>query len=252
MSKALVVGGANGIGLAISHVLAEQDDIEKVYIVDKVKVASEFDLNKFESIKFDLSSDNFDLFDNFEEVDILIITAGFGKLALFDDIEESYITDSFKVNAIAPIKIIKKFYHRINSKKRFMCMVMGSISGFMSSPFFSVYSATKASLKIFIESVNVELEKSGSVNRILNVCPGSINGTSFANGETKLQLIKPLAEDFLNHLYAGEDLYIPQYEEIFKYVLERYHKDFRAEGRHSYDYKMNSGRINNSEINKII
>ena len=26
-------------------------------------------------------------------------------------------------------------------------------------------------------------------------------------------------------------------------VLERYGKDFREEGRHSYDYKLNSGRI---------
>jgi len=26
-------------------------------------------------------------------------------------------------------------------------------------------------------------------------------------------------------------------------VLERYHADFRAEGRHSYDYKLASGRV---------
>ncbi len=33
------------------------------------------------------------------------------------------------------------------------------------------------------------------------------------------------------------------YEEVFREVLERYHTDFRAEGRHSYDYKLASGRI---------
>ena len=27
-------------------------------------------------------------------------------------------------------------------------------------------------------------------------------------------------------------------------VLERYHADFRAEGEHSYDYKIESGRLN--------
>ena len=36
------------------------------------------------------------------------------------------------------------------------------IAGFMSSPFFSVYGASKAALKIFIESINVELEKNGT------------------------------------------------------------------------------------------
>lgn len=33
---------------------------------------------------------------------------------------------------------------------------MVSIVGFMYSPFFSVYAATKAALNVFIESVNVE------------------------------------------------------------------------------------------------
>ncbi len=76
---------------------------------------------------------------------------------------------------------------------------MVSIAGFMSSPFFSLYGATKASLKIFIESVNVELEKAGAVNRILNVSPGSIKGTSFNSGKTDLSLTSTLAKDSIIH-----------------------------------------------------
>ena len=120
---------------------------------------------------------------------------------------------------------------------------MVSIAGFMSSPFFSVYGASKAALKIFIESVNVELEKSGTTNRILNVSPGSIKGTSFNQGKTDLQQTKQLASEIIDHLNNKDDLFIPQYEEIFKEVLNRYHKDFRAEGSHSYDYKIASGRV---------
>ena len=120
------------------------------------------------------------------------------------------------------------------------CGVMVSIAGFMSSPFFSVYGATKAALKIFIESVNVELEKAGTTNRILNVSPGSIKGTSFNQGKTDLSLTMPLAEEIILHLENKDDLFIPQYEEVFKNVLARYQTDFRAEGRHSYEYKLNS------------
>lgn len=79
---------------------------------------------------------------------------------------------------------------------------MVSIAGFMSSPFFAVYGATKAALKIFIESVNVELEKSGSCNRILNVSPGSIKGTSFNNGKTDLTALEILASDIIKNLKA--------------------------------------------------
>ena len=79
------------------------------------------------------------------------------------------------------------------SHEAFYCGVMVSIAGFMSSPFFAVCGATKASLKIFIESVNVELEKSGTQNRILNVSPGFIAGTSFNNGKTDLTTTRPMA-----------------------------------------------------------
>ena len=112
-----------------------------------------------------------------------------------------------------------------------------------SSPFFSVYGASKAALKIFIESINVELEKGGTRNRILNVSPGSIKGTSFNQGKTDLSQTSVLAKEIVRHLEMKDDLFIPQYEEIFKHVLARYQKDFREEGRHSYEYKLMSGRI---------
>ena len=127
--------------------------------------------------------------------------------------------------------------------KEFYCGVMGSIAGFMSSPLFAVYGATKAALKIFIESVNVELEMAGSKNRILNVSPGSIKGTSFYNGGNDLSQTTALAREIIENMRAHNDLFIPMYDEVFREVLERYHTDFRAEGRHSYEYKMNSGRV---------
>jgi len=52
-----------------------------------------------------------------------------------------------------------------------------------------------------------------------------------------------MANAIIEHLEAKDDLFIPQYDEVFKNVLARYHADFRAEGEHSYDYKLNSGRV---------
>jgi short-subunit dehydrogenase len=172
-----------------------------------------------------------------------MITAGFGRLALFKDLGEEYIVDSMNVNATAVMRIIHRFYDRISSCNDFYCGVMVSIAGFMSSPFFSVYAASKAALRIFIESLNVELEKGGTSNRILNVSPGSIKGTSFNSGKTDLSVTKELAEAIVRHLEAKDDLYIPQYEEVFRNVLQRYHDDFREEGRRSYEYKLKSGRL---------
>ncbi len=243
MKRILIVGGASGIGLSLANVLSQKQETEKIYIVDKKPMSLEYSNTKTDSFIFDLKQEDYSFFDRFEDIDSLIITAGFAKLSLFKDISEDYINNSFIVNSLAPIRIIKRFYDKILSKEDFFCGVMVSISGFMSSPFYSVYAATKASLKIFIESVNVELCKEGTTNRILNISPGSIKGTSFNGGKTDLIQTQILANQILQHLEAKDDLFIPQYEEIFKQVLERYHQDFRKEGLHSYDYKLNSGRI---------
>lgn len=188
MRKALVVGGANGIGLSIATELAKRTDIEKVYIVDKSPLSEEFANEKFEVHQFNLTLEDYSIFDKFQDVDTLMITAGFGRLALFKDMDESMIPLSFNVNTIPVMRIIKRFYHKLESQQDFYCGVMVSIAGFMSSPFFSIYAATKAALKVFIESVNVELLKAGSTNQILNVSPGSLKGTSFTNGKTDLSV----------------------------------------------------------------
>lgn len=238
MKKALVVGGANGIGLSIATELANRTDIEKVYIVDKALLSDEFVNEKFEAYQLDLTQEDYSVFDKFQDIDTLMITAGFGRLALFKDVDENMISLSFNVNTIPVMRIIKRFYHKLEAQQDFYCGVMVSIAGFMSSPFFSIYAATKAALKVFIESVNVELLKAGSTNQILNVSPGSLKGTSFTNGKTDLSVTAPMARAIIAEIKKKNDLFIPQYEEVFKTVLQRYQDDFRKEGAHSYDYKL--------------
>lgn len=243
MKRILIVGGANGIGLSIAMELAKRPQTEKVYIVDKNPLKSQYAQAPVEGFQFDLTNEDYSFFDRFSDIDALMITAGFGELALFKDVTWKYVENSFKVNTLAVIRLIQCFYDKLSGSHDFYCGVMGSIAGFMSSPFFAVYGATKAALKIFIESVNVELEKAGTSNRILNVSPGTIKGTSFYKGETDLEMTKDLAKLIIQHLESKDDLFIPQYDEVFKNVLERYHNDFREEGRHSYDYKLSSGRV---------
>ena len=241
--NALIVGGASGVGLSVATLLSLREDVEKVVVVDRSPVREEFLTPKMESVLFDLTEENYAVFDRFPETNLLFVTAGFGRLALFEDVQEEEIARYFQVNTIPAMRIIHHFYDQLLGKEDFHCGVMVSIAGFMTSPFFSLYGASKAALKIFIESVNVELEKAGSSNRILNVSPGSIKGTGFYKGETDLSMLKPLSEQIIAHLLAKDDLFIPQYDEVFHTVLERYHADFREEGRHSYDYKAASGRM---------
>lgn len=248
MKRILIVGGSNGIGLSMAVILAGRDIVDKIYIIDKAPFPEHLMNGKIDFHQFDLEQDDYSILALFSDIDTLIITSGFGHLALFKDIEESLIESYFKVNTIPVIRIIKHFYDKLAAEDDFYCGVMVSIAGFMSSPFFSVYAASKAALKVFIESVNVELEKAGSTNRILNVSPGYIRGTNFNNGGTDLSQLEELGKQILTELERKNDLFIPQYESIYQEVLRRYSKDFRAEGRHSYEYKLSDrrGTDNNS------
>ena len=114
---------------------------------------------------------------------------------------------------------------------------MVSIAGRLSSPLFSVYSATKAALNKFIEAVNVELDIQGSRNRILEVSPGSIKGTGFTGGDSQPEMTSGLAGEIIRKAELHEELYIPQYEEIFKGVLARYAADAHKFGVESFWHK---------------
>ncbi len=241
MKKALVIGGANGIGLAMALLLAKE--YEQVTIIDKVSSNMEMPNNVVIEIA-NLLNSNLSFLANHHDIDTLIITAGFGRVTRFENITEVEISNCFQVNSVAVTKILCHYYPRMQQTENFYCAVMGSIAGLVSSPLFSLYAATKAAICRLTESLNIELEKSGTDNRILNVSPGSIKGTRFNGGDNDLTQTSLLAKEIIKRMYCHSTLYIPQYEEVFKGVIDRYHTDPHQYGVDSYEYKMNCGRFN--------
>ena len=236
--KALVIGGCSGIGLSIVLNLSRRTDYDCIYVLDKKVFPTEFRTEKIKSIVCDLSTYDDSYMNGFDDIQSLFITAGFGHLKLFQELTQDYIHNIFSVNAIAPIQIIRHFYERLLSKEDFYCAIMVSIAGRLSSPLFSVYSATKSALSKFIEAINIELEVQGSKNRVLEVSPGSIMGTGFSGGVSDPEQTKDLAEEIIDRAYSHEELFIPQYEEIYKDVIKRYETDAHSFGIDSFWYKM--------------
>ena len=235
--RALVVGGSSGIGLSIVLNLVSRQEYDRVYVIDKAVFPAEYLTEKVHAEICDLSLGDYSCLSRMEDINALYITAGFGHLKFFQDLTESYIQSSFSVNAIAPIQIIRHYYDRLLSKEVFYCGVMVSIAGRLSSPLFSVYSATKAALSKFIEAVNVELDVQGSKNRILEVSPGSMKGTGFTGGVSHPEMTAELAGEIIRRAQAHEGLFIPQYDGVFKGVIERYEADAHRFGVESYWYK---------------
>ena len=246
--SAVVIGGSNGIGLSVARQLIADNyhvNILDICVPDPKLLESDgytyhfFDaLDPDDNLLCELKED--------ERVDFLMITAGIGRVADFEYLHETEIVRIMRINAEATIKTIRAFYDRIKSNSPFYCGVMGSIAGLVSSPMFSVYAASKAAVCRFVESVNIELEESGTPNRILNVSPGSVKGTRFNGGENNVSLTRDLADQIVTRMKKSETLFIPD-EEIYGGVIERYRRDAHEFGLSSYKYKKESGRAVNEK-----
>lgn len=250
MKKALVVGGGNGIGLAISLKLLE-NGYDHIYIVGK-DIAETKDIPENKKAEFNaktsfqkvnLTQGEYQVFDNIKDIDTLIITAGFGRVAPFEELTDWEIDNLIKCNELAVIQIIKKYYEKIKAQEKFYCAVMGSIAGYICSPLFSVYSAAKSGVCRFIENINAELAHNGYQNRILNVSPGSLKGTKFNGGQNSLETLNEIVNEIISRMSNSEMLFIPQYEEVYKGVINRAQENPIKFGKESYEYKVSSGRI---------
>lgn len=249
MKKALVVGGSNGMGLAVTSTLIGRG--YQVIVLDR----NEGDLDKLNEGSYtytycDLLDFNEELFNDLssdKDIEVLFISAGVGRIADFKAHHIAEIDKMFTIDTTSALKILRIFYDRIMARDTFYTGVMGSISGWMSSPAASVYAGAKAGLVRTIESINIELESEGTANRILDVSPASFKGSKFNGGVNDLTATTPLAEEIIEHLMNQDTLFIPQYEETFKGVLERYHNDPHEYGLHSYQYKKDSGRMDNGK-----
>lgn len=236
--KALIVGGSSGIGAAIVKELVESG-YEKVYIADRTEPEEES--SKTEFIRLNLVSDDVEALGQLD-VDTLFITAGIGRLDYFGTNSTTEIENSFKVNTLSVIKLVKAFWDKIHSEEDFLCGVMSSIAGHVSSPLYAVYSASKAAVSRFVESLNAELCGEGFKNRILDVSPGNIKGTRFHGGENNFSLLKPLASEILEKLGSKETLFIPNFE-VYGGVLQRYSNNPEEFGVSSYKYKLEQNNL---------
>ena len=125
-NSAIVIGGSNGIGLAIAASLMEKGYF--VYILDVVSADTLLDqcVGKYEYIYFDVRRPDYELLKRFKhdhKLKVLMITAGIGRVSALENLHPVEIQKTMEINT-APIQMLHFFYERIKSADSFLCGVM--------------------------------------------------------------------------------------------------------------------------------
>lgn len=104
------------------------------------------------------------------DVDWLVNNAGFGTVGPFHTMPVARELDQIALNVEAPVELTGRLVPPMVRRRRGVVMNVASIGAYLPSPNMATYTATKAFVLSFTESIAVELGDSGV--RVLCVCPG--------------------------------------------------------------------------------
>ncbi len=178
----LMTGAASGIGAELCRLFAR--DGSSVVLVDKNQnglektrsaLAGKFGIQTI-SLVYDLSSPESaeqiyrDLQTQYIEIDVLVNNAGFGTFGNFWETDLARDKALINVNVMAPMLLTKLFLPGMVKRRRGKILNVGSVSGFLASPYASTYYSSKAFLLSFSQGLATSLKGSGVTVTI--VCPG--------------------------------------------------------------------------------
>lgn len=162
MKIALVTGATSGIGRTFVEILLNKNyvvyglgrDFSKNIIENKNFTSISCDLRKLDEIEKNLN--------NLKNIDfsLIINSAGIGYFAPHEELNIFKIRDMISVNLQAPL-IISQFFLRSLKKNKGTIINVSSVTAKKISPLGAAYSATKAGLSHFGESLFEEVRKYG-------------------------------------------------------------------------------------------
>jgi NAD(P)-dependent dehydrogenase (short-subunit alcohol dehydrogenase family) len=185
---AIVTGGSSGIGFAIARMLLDEGYGVTVAARRPEKLAEAVRQlaqsgGEVESVAVNMAADDAAAQvvaahrERFGRLDVLVNNAGVGVGALVGDIETKRLDMQLGVNLRAVILFYREAVELLRAAgaehRNALVVNTSSISGKSGEPWLSVYSATKAAVVGFTESMNKELGNDGIKSTAL--CPAFVD-----------------------------------------------------------------------------
>ncbi len=238
----LITGASSGIGYEMAYQLAEkaynlilvartesrlqqmQRDLSNKYgVLVHYFIADLSDVNAAKNLYERVKAEN--LF-----VSHLVNNAGAGNYGQFTETPLEEELNMIQLNISSLVTLTKLFAKDMVSRKSGRIMNIGSVLSFLPFPYYTVYSATKAFVMAFSETLAAELEGTGvTVNSLY---PGTTD-TGFTTEEmkaTNLYKSKPMhpevvAEMGVRHLLSGRGKKVTGFQNWFNSNIPRFVPD---------------------------
>lgn len=175
---ALVTGSASGLGLAIAEELQKKN--YRIIGLGRRKPA---DVDEENFIVCDLSDPAAvekvpaQLAERTGRLDILCNNAGFGGYAAWEELPAAELRRMFEVDFFAPVRLAQLLLPEL-AKTQGGVINIASVAALAPVPCMGAYSAVKAALKSFSQTLRAEASLQNI--KVITVCPGRIS-TGFSS-----------------------------------------------------------------------
>lgn len=237
-SLALVTGAGSGLGLSFAACLARRGyDLLLVSLPgeDLLGTARKLEASyavKCHGFEGDLTSEGIcdQVADRVKEIglglELFVCNAGLGSTSPFLDLPASFYERQVMLNAAVPTVLTRLLFSELSRSGKGRILMVSSMGAFLHVPGKAVYDATKAFLLSFGRSLG-PFAKSANI-QICMICPGPINTNerlrkthAELKGIARKLVMEPddVAEESLNALFHGRELFIPGKWNRFMYRL---------------------------------
>ncbi len=218
--KALITGASSGIGKDMAKYLGEKgfDLILVARNKERLEEVKSGIKTNVEIITMDLSSEEncVNLYNQVEDVDILINNAGFGKFGKFTETSLTTELEMIQTNIIAVHTLTKLFLANMVKKNKGYILNVSSIAGFLPGPLMATYYASKAYVLRLTQGLQEELKKQKSNVTLSVLCPGPTDTNFLSRAgvifKTKSASSEYVAQYAIDKMLSGKKIIVPTFK----------------------------------------
>lgn len=172
---ALILGGAKGIGLAITQRFAQEG--ATTWFTSRREEELQNAAAKIEGdarpLRADVSqhSELARIMENLQQLDVLVINAGMSEYATLEQVSETHFENTFGLNVRSPLFALQAALPLL--KPGASVVLIGSVADIIGTEGYGVYGASKAALRSLARTWTRELAARGI--RVNVVAPGPID-----------------------------------------------------------------------------